>query len=182
MGKIAGLQHLWLKAAKGVAFPIIRAIGALRPKLGTRVACEFYRRIGMNVSGEPNFVSTAAWFDGTANYSLITLGEGCTISRDVRILTHDWAPYTALRALGYRGGRVGRVSEVVVGRYAFVGLGVTILPGAVLGEGCIVGAGSVVRGNVPDYGIVVGNPGELVGDARELVARRYPAEWAALER
>jgi virginiamycin A acetyltransferase len=37
-----------------------------------------------------------------------------------------------------------------------------ILPGADIGHGAIIGAGAVVRGSVPPYGIVTGNPGAVV--------------------
>jgi acetyltransferase-like isoleucine patch superfamily enzyme len=41
---------------------------------------------------------------------------------------------------------------------ASIGANVTILPGITLGESCMVGAGSVVTKDVPDYVIVYGNP------------------------
>jgi len=37
-----------------------------------------------------------------------------------------------------------------------------VLPGAQIGHGAIIGAGAVVRGTVPPYGIVTGNPGTVV--------------------
>jgi UDP-2-acetamido-3-amino-2,3-dideoxy-glucuronate N-acetyltransferase len=46
---------------------------------------------------------------------------------------------------------------------ASVGAGALILPGLKIGRGAIVGAGTVVTRDVPDYGMVVGNPGCLVG-------------------
>jgi carbonic anhydrase/acetyltransferase-like protein (isoleucine patch superfamily) len=44
----------------------------------------------------------------------------------------------------------------------WIGLGATILPGARIGDGVIVGAGAVVRGTVPPYAVVAGNPGRVV--------------------
>lgn len=35
------------------------------------------------------------------------------------------------------------------------------LPGAQIGNGNIIGAGAVVRGQVPDHAIVTGNPGKV---------------------
>jgi acetyltransferase-like isoleucine patch superfamily enzyme len=33
-----------------------------------------------------------------------------------------------------------------------------LLDGATLGQGCVIGAGSVIRGQVPAYSIMAGNP------------------------
>jgi acetyltransferase-like isoleucine patch superfamily enzyme len=46
------------------------------------------------------------------------------------------------------------------------------VPGADIGENCIIGAGSVVRGRIPPNSIVVGNPGAVVGDALEWGRRK----------
>jgi UDP-2-acetamido-3-amino-2,3-dideoxy-glucuronate N-acetyltransferase len=45
---------------------------------------------------------------------------------------------------------------------ASIGANATILPGIVLGEGCMVGAGSVVTKDVPPYAVVIGNPARIV--------------------
>ena len=39
----------------------------------------------------------------------------------------------------------------------------TILPGLTIGQWAMVGAGAVVTHNVPNYGLVIGNPARLVG-------------------
>jgi acetyltransferase-like isoleucine patch superfamily enzyme len=41
-------------------------------------------------------------------------------------------------------------------------MGVCILPGVTLGDGCVVGAGAVVTGDVEPYAIVVGNPAKAI--------------------
>lgn len=53
---------------------------------------------------------------------------------------------------------------VEIGPDCWVGMGVTILPGAKLGEGCVIGAGSVVTKAVDPYAIAVGNPAKAVGE------------------
>lgn len=45
----------------------------------------------------------------------------------------------------------------------WIGANCVILDGAILRQGCVIGAGSVVRGEVPAYSINVGNPLRLVG-------------------
>jgi virginiamycin A acetyltransferase len=41
-------------------------------------------------------------------------------------------------------------------------MGVCILPGARLGDGCVVGAGSVVTGELEPNSVVVGNPARAI--------------------
>ena len=46
---------------------------------------------------------------------------------------------------------------------AWIGANVTILNGVTIGEGAIVGAGSVIREDVPAWSIVAGNPATIIG-------------------
>jgi len=50
-----------------------------------------------------------------------------------------------------------------VGRGATIGANATIICGHDLGKYCFVGAGAVVTRAVPDFGLILGNPGRLVG-------------------
>lgn len=52
--------------------------------------------------------------------------------------------------------------EIEIGDNTFVGVGCLILPGSRIGRNCILGAGSVVRGPVPDDSVVFGNPAQVV--------------------
>jgi acetyltransferase-like isoleucine patch superfamily enzyme len=47
---------------------------------------------------------------------------------------------------------------VEIGADCWIGMGVCILPGAQIGEGCVVGAGSVVAGELEPHCVAVGNP------------------------
>jgi len=51
---------------------------------------------------------------------------------------------------------------------AKVGANATILPGVVIGENALVGAGSVVVKNVPDSAVVAGNPARIIKNISEL--------------
>jgi acetyltransferase-like isoleucine patch superfamily enzyme len=54
------------------------------------------------------------------------------------------------------------VEPTIVKAGASIGSGATILPNVVIGEGALVGAGSVVTKDVPPYSVVVGNPAKVV--------------------
>lgn len=47
---------------------------------------------------------------------------------------------------------------IVIDDYAWIATGAIILPGVRIGRGAVVGAGAVVRSDVPDYTVVVGDP------------------------
>lgn len=55
-----------------------------------------------------------------------------------------------------------KVEETRVGRRASIGTGSVILGGITIGEGAIVGAGSVVTKNVAPHTIVAGNPARVL--------------------
>ncbi|NIX76508.1 CatB-related O-acetyltransferase [Microvirga terricola] len=49
-----------------------------------------------------------------------------------------------------------------IGHDVWIGARALILPGVTIGNGAIIGAGAVVAKDVPDYAVVVGNPGRVV--------------------
>lgn len=125
----------------------------------------------MKMEGRPNYISSRSDLDGT-DWSLISLGEGVTISSYVRVLTHDWCAHTTAKAFGiYTDRPLGRIEGVTIGAFSFIGTGSVVMPGTSIGRGCIVGAGTVVRGTVPDFSIVIGSPGKVVGDSRDYLRK-----------
>jgi acetyltransferase-like isoleucine patch superfamily enzyme len=73
----------------------------------------------------------------------------------------------------------------VVRRLARIGANATILPGVVVGENALVGAGAVVVDDVPPGAVVVGNPARVIKQVDDLtcppglVAR--PFDWPPYE-
>ncbi len=72
------------------------------------------------------------------------------------IMGGSWADHMDLIT-----GLPGR-GDTVVGHDVWTGYGVTIMPGVRVGNGAVVASGSVVVDDVPDYGIVGGNPARLI--------------------
>ena len=52
--------------------------------------------------------------------------------------------------------------DIVIDDHAWLGVGVIVLSGVRIGKGAVIGAGSVVTKDIPDYAIAVGNPARVV--------------------
>ena len=64
-----------------------------------------------------------------------------------------------------------RLKGPVIKRKAKVGANSTLLPGIVIGENALIGAGSVVTKNIPANKVAAGNPATLLKDISELPYR-----------
>lgn len=53
-------------------------------------------------------------------------------------------------------------NNVRIGNKSWIGESVMILPGVSIGKGCIIGAGSIVTKNIPDFSVAVGNPAKVI--------------------
>jgi UDP-2-acetamido-3-amino-2,3-dideoxy-glucuronate N-acetyltransferase len=63
--------------------------------------------------------------------------------------------------------------KTLVKEGASIGANATIVCGITLGKHCMIGAGSVVTKDVPDYALVVGVPGKVIGWVSEAGKRLY---------
>jgi lipopolysaccharide O-acetyltransferase len=53
-------------------------------------------------------------------------------------------------------------SPVKIGKNCWLGEGVIVMPGVTIGDGCIIGAHSVVKHDIPPASIAVGSPARIV--------------------
>lgn len=99
---------------------------------------------------------------------VIYSGNGVTIGDDVLVAANcTFAPVShefkardkKIVAQGFKPGKGGIVVEDDV----WIGANCVILDGAVLHRGCVVGAGSLVRGELEPYSINIGNPLTVIG-------------------
>jgi acetyltransferase EpsM len=52
--------------------------------------------------------------------------------------------------------------DVIIGEGTHIGIGAVVIPGVKIGKWVIIGAGAVVLEDVPDFAVVVGNPGKII--------------------
>lgn len=114
------------------------------------------------------FIGQFNFIDATAG---LTIGEGVQITNFVSIVTHS--SHRSIRLLGrsyanHTGPVPGYVkAPIAIGAYTFVGPHSLIEAGASIGRGVVVCAYAQVRGGVPDFAIVAGQPATQIGDVRE---------------
>jgi UDP-2-acetamido-3-amino-2,3-dideoxy-glucuronate N-acetyltransferase len=97
-------------------------------------------------------------------YHGVTIEDGVFVGPHVAF-TNDKHP-RAIRADGSLSTDDDwTVSPTLVRSGASIGAAAVILPGVTLGRWCLVGAGAVVSRDVPDHGLVTGNPARLTGYA-----------------
>lgn len=99
----------------------------------------------------------------------LKIGRFCQIAHGVRFITssanHAMDGLTTFPFPIFHPGQMDSYQpdqrNTVVGHDVWLGYGAMVMPGAKIGNGAIIGAGAVIRGSIPDYAIVTGNPGTV---------------------
>jgi len=114
-----------------------------------------------------------------------TVDYGCVIGHRVRIHNHVYvAQFTTIEDDVFLAPGVMIANDShplcaqclkgpTIRRGARIGINVTLLPGVVVGEKALVGAGAVVTKDVPPGAVAVGNPARVVGAADEVWRRKH---------
>lgn len=98
----------------------------------------------------------------------IEIGNNVQLSRNIIIYSgnhnykSDILPYDNSYLFG----------KVKIGNSVWIGMNVMILPGVQIGDGAIIGMGSIITKNIPEGSIVVGN-NRVVGKRSASVSKDY---------
>jgi acetyltransferase-like isoleucine patch superfamily enzyme len=87
----------------------------------------------------------------------ILIGDNTLIGGNVKILDNDFHPIE-FEARNRNDDEMIKAKKIIIGRNCFIGCNSIILKGTKLGDGCVVGAGSVVCGDFPNGVVIAGNP------------------------
>lgn len=103
----------------------------------------------------------------------LIIGKFCSIGAGARFIMNggnhrlDWFANYPFPLFGHdwvnlREHKLHTKGDTVVGNDVWFGHGVTCMPGVHIGNGAIVGAGSLVTVDVPPYAVVGGNPARFI--------------------
>ena len=89
----------------------------------------------------------------------VHIGSNCLFSDDIHISDseHIFGIGINPTSSGFRYKK-----QVFVGNNCFIGRFVFLMPGAVIGNNCVVGGGSVVTKEFPGNSVIAGNPARLI--------------------
>lgn len=111
----------------------------------------------------------------------VIIGDNCQMAPNVAIYTAGHPVYPDTRNSGYEYGK-----EVRIGNNVWIGGNTVICPGVTVGNNCVIGAGSVVTRDIPDWTVAVGNPCRVIRTIteadRRMLFRREPIDDEAWER
>lgn len=115
----------------------------------------FYCDYGYNIEVGENFY---------ANVNCVILDEAKVTFGDNVFIAPNCGFYTAEHPLdvGQRNSGLEYAQPITICDNVWIGAQVCILPGVTVGEGCVIGAGSVVTKNIPAHTLAVGNPCRVV--------------------
>lgn len=109
----------------------------------------------------------------------IRMGDGVRIGAHTSILgfNHGMAPDRSVHRQPTTSAGIRIGSDVWIGSH------VVILDGVTIGDHCVIGAGSVVTRDLPDWSIAVGNPARVIRDRRDVppTERTEPAYSATIQ-
>ena len=91
----------------------------------------------------------------------ISIGDNTLIGGNVKIFDNDFHPIE-VEARNIDDKNAIRTREVVIGNDCFIGCNALILKGTQIGNGSVVGAGSVVCGEFPGGVVIAGNPAKVI--------------------
>lgn len=107
-------------------------------------------KIGRDCSINTNNFSTEPF--------LIEIGNHVAIASGTCFVTHDGSAWIMRQEMP----EMDVFGEIKVGDNSFIGSNSLILPGTRIGSNCVIGAGSVVRGVIPDNSVAIGNPAKVI--------------------
>ena len=117
------------------------------------------RKLGATV-GKDVFIGEYVRVD-LNHADLITIEDGVHIAADVRLLCHkrDLSNYKPDDIYGMQPYKYGKIHLC---KNCAIGTGTIVMPGVTVGEGAVVGAGSLVTKDIPAWTIAVGRPAKVL--------------------
>lgn len=127
---------------------------------GNKYIVKYYRKKGMVIGNNTHVFSRIV----SSEPYLITIGDNCTISTNVSLLTHD----ASIGAIADRLKYSDLCGKITIGNNCFIGDRAIIMYGVTIGNNVIVAAGSIVTKSINKNNVIVaGVPAKIVGNVNE---------------
>jgi acetyltransferase-like isoleucine patch superfamily enzyme len=123
--------------------------------IGHRTILKGYYKNSMTI-GSGTWIGQNCFFHSAGG---LHIGNNVGIGPGVQILTSQHETGNKNKAIIRAPLQFKPVS---IGSDSDIGMGAMILPGVTIGKGAMIGAGSVVTRDVPDYAVVAGSPAKLI--------------------
>lgn len=92
----------------------------------------------------------------------IKIGNHVAIASNCTLAPTNHAYETKERLIREQGFKKSK-GGIVIEDDVWIGANCVLLDGALLRKGCVIGAGSIVRGEIPEYSVAVGQPAQVTG-------------------
>ena len=132
---------------------------------GACVNPPFYCDYGSHIEVGKNFF--ANYNCTILDVAKVTIGDNCFMAPNVAIYTAGHPIYPDVRSAMWEYGK-----EVSIGDNVWIGGNTVICPGVHIGSNVIIGAGSVVTKDIPDWAVAAGNPCKVLRMITEDDKRR----------
>ncbi|PKQ09375.1 MAG: gamma carbonic anhydrase family protein [Alphaproteobacteria bacterium HGW-Alphaproteobacteria-12] len=163
----------------------VYAIGDLKPILPAEG--DYWIAPNAEIMGKVELKKNASvWFGAVlrGDNELITIGENSNVQDGAVLHTDPGSPLTLGRDVTI--GHKVMLHGCTIGEGSLVGIGSIILNNTTIGKGCLIGANSLIAEGktIPDYSMVLGSPGKVVrtldeetAAALRLSADHYVENW-----
>jgi acetyltransferase-like isoleucine patch superfamily enzyme len=91
----------------------------------------------------------------------IQIGKNCLIAGNCQIVDSS-GHELSFDNVKNRIKTLGKTRPIVIEDNVWIGANTFVLPGVTIGEGSVIGAGSIVVSNIPPYSIARGNPAVVI--------------------
>lgn len=88
----------------------------------------------------------------------IKIGQDCSIASGVNIIDSNGHIINSK----FKNSEKDIPEEIIIGDNVWIGVNSVILKGTVLGNNCVIGAGSIVKGIFEENSLIIGNPAKMV--------------------
>jgi acetyltransferase-like isoleucine patch superfamily enzyme len=94
---------------------------------------------------------------------MVKIGDDFISAPGSMILAHDASLFNHIGC--------HRIEKTIIGNKVFLGANAIIMPGVTVGDGAIIGSGSIVTKDVPSFTVVAGNPAKIISTVQEYITK-----------